>query len=1754
MSKRTQAAPGRWFERARARSLVVLIGGVLGVGGVLAQVSVADSGTPTYRLAIELPPGIAGHVPTVGLTYSAAGVDGPTGYGWSLDGTSAITRCHNIKAIDGTTLAGLTNTASDKLCLDGQRLIQTDAAGGVSASQVDDSLGLTTGYREFRTERDSFARIRAYGAAGGNAANGPAYFKVWTKAGKILEYGTATNSTASATITPTGSSVATTWALSRTSDVLGNYVDYQYDVRTVAWGTGPAAGPTSGMEWNLSEIRYTGTASSAPANRVSFVYEDRPASAAAGQAHQRAELFHLGAKSLSVRRLVKIQTFINVSSAVPVKVKTYSISYDNSSTSSRSRILQVAECVGASESPCLPPTRFEYSSGIDEAYTDNSNFASGSLANLSLHSPGTYVRNIPVPGASRSTVVADFNGDGKADLLRWGDNPVDNALYFSNGDGTFTQASAFNIADNLFHSNGCYSTYVGDFNGDGLPDLFRFKAVTGWSGSAYVPCTGTSDLYLNQGDGSFTRIVTSGLPVIQPAISLSTCGTAPPGDPCGDVQGWTRGETFYVIDVDGDGYLDIIHAVMPVQPNVLTPPENPCASIVCTRLFLGNGTGVFTEQATNLANRSVYSPPQGIQALGQPSHIADIDGNGLMDLVGVGYHAWNGFNSSWRSRGDGNFDEQTAPGLTSGDGVCATPLDVNGDGRSDCLTTYFTSAASTAHLSVSTSSTTVGGAAAFNLGAAGLLVNNDLANKRPISGVLAYDFNGDGRTDLLRWHDDPLQNTLYLSNGDGSFRPSATFNLNQATTSLKSADNNVVMLLGDFSGRGQAEILRLHSGAGTGGAERNRLYVRAAGAEPPDLLKAVVSPMGLRTTITWVPLGNPASGSLGSRYASDRSFPGTPNANSAVYPKFDVPPSSYVVATVAADSGIGSSQLITEYAYAGLKASFDGRGSLGFREIRRQVPAADGSQITVYSRNLQTFPYTGMAKQGQTRWGRLDQPSAQLLAQTSNTYCERTASAAAQSAATMDAPCATTTKVQRTYLMQSVESNWDLGSNPLPMTTTTRTINDTGDPLQISVQRQGTAAGVSQTTTRTTSNQYFADNTACTSDTSCSWILGRLQQTTQANSVPNSFASITSSAGTAAFAIATSGTRSNQAASLTDIAFGNVGIAGSSTLTATIASTGLSALTITAPSAASVIGTDFGYASTTCGATLAAGSTCSVTVRFAPTALASRTGSLVVATGAGNLTSSLTGSGTGSVATVVSGAAFGTTALGSAVANQAITVRNDGNVALTLTPGGFNSPYALVSNTCSGVAPGASCSVTLSMSSSAIGTFNQAVTLTGGSTGAVTAAVSGVITGSAATVTANATFGFNVLGAAVANQSVTVRNDGNSPLTLTASGYSTPYSLVSSGCSAVAPGVSCSITFAMSSATIGTYSQTLTLSGASTGSINASLSGTVTGSVATITSGSLAFGARTLDAAAPSLALAVRNDGNTALTLSGLSGLAAPFSVTGNSCSAVAPGASCSVTVAMVTSGLGSWSQTATTAGANVNASSGASGSVSGSIATFVGDSGLALDLGSVGQGGTAPTRRWAFRNDGNAAMTLSLSALNSPFTATNGCGTTVSPGVTCNITVALGTGTVGMFSQSGISVSGANRGSRSDLSVSGSVIPSNTTASASPTTLSWSSVPKGSSQTRSLTLTNTGAVTATGLAYAISYTATSTIGNHFVSGGTCPAAGGSLAAGSSCTLIVTFGANCTGGTRNGTLTISGNFSAIPVALNASVTSAGSCL
>ena len=92
--------------------------------------AVTSTGGANYKIPIMVPSGTAGMVPSLSLEYSSETGGNANGWlgagllgvGWSLGGLSAIGRCPQTVAQDGS-LVAVTYTASDRFCLEGQRLI-----------------------------------------------------------------------------------------------------------------------------------------------------------------------------------------------------------------------------------------------------------------------------------------------------------------------------------------------------------------------------------------------------------------------------------------------------------------------------------------------------------------------------------------------------------------------------------------------------------------------------------------------------------------------------------------------------------------------------------------------------------------------------------------------------------------------------------------------------------------------------------------------------------------------------------------------------------------------------------------------------------------------------------------------------------------------------------------------------------------------------------------------------------------------------------------------------------------------------------------------------------------------------------------------------------------------------------------------------------------------------------------------------------------------------------------------------------------------------------------------------------------------------------------------------------------------------------------------------------------------------------------------------------------------------------------------
>jgi hypothetical protein len=143
--------------------------------------------------------------------------------------------------------------------------------------------------------------------------------------------------------------------------------------------------------------------------------------------------------------------------------------------------------------------------GIQDLAVANNTY-SGTVSVLLGQGDGTFLpaQSFPAGSSPRSVAVGDFNGDGKLDLAvanqgtsfpYYDDSSV--SILLGQGDGTFLPALSFSAGA------GRRSVAVGDFNGDGKLDLVAAGYGLKYAPISYIPYDEDVRVLLGNGDGTF---------------------------------------------------------------------------------------------------------------------------------------------------------------------------------------------------------------------------------------------------------------------------------------------------------------------------------------------------------------------------------------------------------------------------------------------------------------------------------------------------------------------------------------------------------------------------------------------------------------------------------------------------------------------------------------------------------------------------------------------------------------------------------------------------------------------------------------------------------------------------------------------------------------------------------------------------------------------------------------------------------------------------------------------------------------------------------------------------------------------------------------------------------------------------------------------------------------------------------------------------------------------------------------------------
>lgn len=1052
--------------------------------------------------------------------------------------------------------------------------------------------------------------------------------------------------------------------------------------------------------------------------------------------------------------------------------------------------------------------------------------------------------------ADAPPVLADFNNDGIPDIAvsyNGGPGNYGVSVFLGTGGGSFHGAEPLAPTGSLPQG-----LAVADFNGDGNVDL----AVA------------------NAQDASLTVLLGNGDGTFQPGITTTL----------------TTGSRPYLIaagDFNGDGLLDLAVACRP-----------------------GSGPG-FVTVLLGTVTPGTFQAPVNYGNIGQVAGLAmaDFDGNGTLDLAVS--DATN--NEVWilSGNGDGTFSSGTAFATQSGptDIVAA---DFNGDGQTDLAVAY----SAVSQVSVLVNNTQSAGTLAFQPGA-------QYTTGGAGDFLAAADLNGDGFVDLTEPNLSSNTVSVLLGNGDGTFQSSTNFTVDAGFNSV------IGVAASDLNADGRTDL------AFTAVEQQSGLAVVAVLLQTPQItisptsvdfapqLKSTKSPA---QTVTVTYTGGPQL----TLYSIDTTTNFSETDNCPLSPAVLAYQASCTVNVyfTPGTSGSLSGQLSIADNVTGQAnpqvVSLSGTGEAPLAGVStpslsfgNQLVATTSASQAVTLSNTGNGPLTITSIGVSAGFSQTNTCGSSVAANSTCTisvsFAPTTSGAANGTLTVTDNSDETSGSTQTVSLTGSGIA--PAGLAPASLTFANQLTGTTSAAQTLTLSNSNsTALSIASVTITGANSGDFAETNSC-----------GVSLAAGANcTISVSFKPTAAGARTGTVTVtenASGAASSTQSVNLTGTGIAPAGLTPSSltftsqtvgvtsgTQTLTVSNTNSVALSITSVTISGSNGGDFADTSS-CGTSLAAGASCTLTVSFKPTATGTRSGTLSVtenASGAASSTQSvsLTGTGVAPVAGVAPGSlTFAGQPVGSTSAAQVVTLSNTGTAALSISSitasGGFDQ-----TNSCgTSVAAGASCAINVTFAPASAGTLSGSLTVTDNSGGAAasTQTVSLTGTGTAPGVklsTTSLSFGNENVGAQSAGQTVTITNNGTATLTLTGITAGGDFSQSNTCGGSLTAGGSCTVTVTFKPTAIFSRAATLTITdNASPATQTVSLSGTGVGADPNLSPSSLAFSGQLVGATSTAQVVTLKNVGNAAMTVADLAA-SGDFFETSTCGASLAVNASCTISVA----------------------------------------------------------------------------------------------------------------------------------------------------------------------------------------------------------------------------------------------------------------
>jgi len=418
--------------------------------------------------------------------------------------------------------------------------------------------------------------------------------------------------------------------------------------------------------------------------------------------------------------------------------------------------------------------------------------------------------NVPTVGYSTggtpktSALVADFNGDGLADIIV-PDNEFSFAYLQGYGDGAFRSAMDYYSPVPGGYGAGATTMATGDFNGDGHPDFVLGNVGYNNPSGSLIGIT----VFLANPDGSLKPGANYGTSGAYQGVAVgdfngdSKLDIAAVNQSNGGVQIWhgdgtgafalasfyptliTEPYTVVTGDFNNDGFPDL--AVVNLD-SLSTSPN------ITVSVLLNNKTGGFQTATLYSVNSSV--------GFGEDMVAADVNGDGILDLVVAEYNP--GVVAVLLGNGDGTFKPAIVPAFNFNLLGNLALGDLDGDGKLD--------------LAVVVDDPSVGTGLAVAKGNGdgtfqpAVLYSTTLQNinlTQPLPGdVQMVDLNGDGKLDLVYSNLNYGTVGVLYNTGTNSFATGMFYDPVEYT-----AGSNVFALaLVDINGDGAVDVVAADNG------------------------------------------------------------------------------------------------------------------------------------------------------------------------------------------------------------------------------------------------------------------------------------------------------------------------------------------------------------------------------------------------------------------------------------------------------------------------------------------------------------------------------------------------------------------------------------------------------------------------------------------------------------------------------------------------------------------------------------------------------------------------------------------------------------------------------------------------------------------------------------------------------------------------------------------------------------------------------